>query len=216
MTDVTDVTDVTVEETEAAAPPVSSLRFLGIWLLLGAQSFGGGSVVLAMIRRAAVEEYGWISETEFNRDWALIQLAPGINLIALTILIGRRVLGRKGVALALAGLILPSAFLTVLLTALYVRFSGRAEVRAALRGVLPVTVGLGLRTAWLMALPLLRGSARESQGSFVLSLFLLLGSGAAAVVWVGLPVVLLLCGAGAIAALHRLLRTAAGGRAEGL
>ena len=184
--------------------PLSLGRFFLVWLRLGAQSFGGGSVVLALIRRAAVEEYRWLSEAEFLRDWALIQLAPGINLIALTILIGRRVAGAKGIALALIGLLLPSALLTVLLTALYSRFSDRPEARAALRGILPATVGLGLRTAWQLALPVLRDSLRESRASFAVALALLLGSGFAAALWDHVPVVLLLCGAGAAAALFRL------------
>jgi len=37
-----------------------------------------------------VEERGWVEEEEFARFWALCQIAPGINLIALTILIGEK------------------------------------------------------------------------------------------------------------------------------
>ncbi len=188
--------------------PLSLGRFFLVWLLLGAQSFGGGSVVLAGIRRAAVEQYGWTTEDQFVRDWTLIQVVPGINLIAFTILLGRRVAGRAGIAAALAGLLLPSALITILITLLYSHFAERPEVRAALRGILPITVGLGLRTSWQMALPLLRESARESRASFVLSLLLVAGSGAAAAIWSSLPVVLLLCGAGMIGALYRLHRAA--------
>src|SRR5438105_7826591 len=90
--------------------------FLRVWLGLGLQSFGGGAATLTLIRRAAVEQYGWLSEAEFTRAWALVQIAPGINLLALTILIGRRTLGAKGIALALLGLLLPSVTVTVLLT----------------------------------------------------------------------------------------------------
>jgi chromate transporter len=186
--------------------PLSVGRFFLVWLLLGIQSFGGGSVVLAMIRRAAVEQYHWMTEAEFTREWALIQVAPGINLVAFIILIGRRVMGAKGVFLALAGLLLPSALITVLITSLYAHFSGRPEVRAALRGILPVTVGLGLRTSWQMALPMLRESSREGRASFILSLGLIIVCGAISAIWSTLPVVLLLCGSGLIAALFRLYR----------
>ncbi len=186
--------------------PLSRGRFFLVWLMLGIQSFGGGSVVLAMIRRAAVEQYGWLTEAQFTRDWALIQVAPGINLIALTILLGRRVAGKAGVFLALAGLLLPSALITVLITLLYSHFAERPEVRAALRGILPVTVGLGLRTSWQMALPLLRESSREGRVSFLLSILLIAGCGAIAALWGRLPVVLLLCGSGLIAALYNLYR----------
>ena len=192
--------------TNAANRPLSRGRFFLVWLLLGIQSFGGGSVVLAMIRRAAVEEYRWLTEAEFVRDWALIQVAPGINLIALIILLGRRVAGKTGIVLALAGLLLPSALITVLITLLYSHFAGRPEVRAALRGIVPVTVGLGLRTTWQMALPLLRESSGEGRTSFVLSLLLIVGCGAVFARWDQLPVVLCFCGSGLIAALFRLHR----------
>ena len=194
------------EPTNDENRPLSSGRFFLVWLMLGIQSFGGGSVVLAMIRRAAVEQYQWITEAEFTRDWALIQIAPGINLIALTILIGRRVAGKTGIVLALAGMLLPSALITILITLLYSQFAGRPEVRAALRGILPVTIGLGLRTTWQMALPLLRESSREGRASFVLSVLLILGCGAVAAFWSQLPVVLLLCGSGLTAALYNLHR----------
>jgi chromate transporter len=191
--------------------PLSRGRFFLVWLMLGIQSFGGGSVVLAMIRRAAVEQYGWTTEAEFTRDWALIQVAPGINLIALTILLGRRVAGMTGILLALIGLLLPSALITVLITLLYSHFAERPEVRAALRGILPVTVGLGLRTSAQMALPLLRKSSREGRASFVLSVLLIVGCGAITAVWDRLPVVLLLCGSGLIAALYSLYRAVGNG-----
>ena len=87
--------------------------FLWIWLSLGSQSFGGGTATLALIRREVVERREWMDDSEFVRDWALCQIAPGINLLGLTILIGRRLrgfpgvvlaqLGRSGVAASLAG-----------------------------------------------------------------------------------------------------------------
>lgn len=194
--------------TNDANRPLSHGRFFLVWLLLGVQSFGGGSVVLAGIRRAAVEEYRWLSEAEFVHDWALIQITPGINLIALIILLGRRVAGKTGIVLALTGLLLPSALITVLITSLYAHFAGRAEVRAALRGIVPVAVGLGLRTTWQMALPLLRESSQEGRASFVLSLVLIVGCGAVFARWDQLPVVLMFCGSGLIAALYRLHRAA--------
>lgn len=130
--------------------------------MLGFQAFGGGATTLTLIRRNVVEQQGWLSEAEFTRDWALVQIVPGINLLGLTILIGRRVAGAKGVALALLGLLLLSVTLTILLTALYERIQHLEVVRAALRGVIPATVGLGLLTT-LQADLIARGWATEQQ-----------------------------------------------------
>ena len=133
----------------------SSRHLLRVWLTLSVQSFGGGTATLALIRRAAVDEQQWVSSEEFGRFWGLVQLAPGINLLALTILLGRRAAGVRGIVLALTGLLLPSAALTILLTAVYVHVQHFAPVQAALRGIIPAVAGLGLLTAWQIARPLL-------------------------------------------------------------
>jgi chromate transporter len=184
-----------------AAPPSSAL-LLRVWLGLGLQSFGGGVATLALIRRAVVERYRWVSDEEFTRDWALCQVAPGINLLGITILLGRRLAGMRGVFLCLLGLLLPSVTLTVLLTALYAHIRDSDVVRAALRAVIPASVGLGLLTAFDIARPTLSASGREGRGSLVFSLFLIVGSGAALLWGRGrISVVLLLAAAGALSAL---------------
>ena len=170
-----------------------------VWLVLGFQSFGGGAATLTLIRRTVVEQQGWISEAEFTRDWALVQIVPGINLLGLTILIGRRVAGFKGVALALLGLLLPSVTITILLAALYERIQNLELVEAALRGVVPATVGLGLLTTVYMVRPALVASLSEGKTSFLLSGMLLLGSGMV-VAWWHWPVILVLCTAGTVSA----------------
>ncbi len=183
----------------APAPQPSSLKLFQVWLSLGLQSFGGGAATLALVRRAAVDTHGWVSEAEFARFWSLVQLAPGINLLALTVLIGRRTAGARGIALALAGLLLPSAGVTVLLTASYQRVQDTPLVRDALHGILPATVGLGLVTAWQIARPPLLESRRQGRGSFAVSLALLLASMAAAQ-WGHWPVLAVLLGAGTVGA----------------
>lgn len=180
-------------------PPPSSRELFRVWLSLGLQSFGGGAATLALIRRAAVDTHGWVTEAEFARFWSLVQIAPGINLLALTILIGRRTAGAQGIAPALAGLLLPSAGVTVLLTASYQRIQDAAPVRDALHGIIPATVGLGLVTAWQIARPPLLESRRAGRGSFGVSLGLLL-AGAGAAQWAHLPVLVILLGAGTVGA----------------
>ncbi len=164
-----------------------------MWLALSVQSFGGGTATLTLIRRAAVDQQGWISDAEFSRFWGLVQLAPGINLLALTLLIGRQVAGVRGMALSLLGLLLPSAALTILMTAAYAHVQHRTLVQAALSSIIPAVVGIGLVTAWQIARPLLQASRAKGASSLAVGFLVLLGSGAAA--WVHLPVLaVLLCG----------------------
>ncbi len=184
--------------------PPSSRYLLRTWFLLGLQSFGGGMATLTLVRRTAVEQERWITEAEFSHFWSLVQLAPGINLLALIILIGRATAGWRGIAAALGGLLLPSVAITVALTALYSHFQHSTVVRDAAGGMIPAIVGLGLITAWQIARPLLwrrrpNATRLEGQVGFTFHLLLLVGSGVAA--WKAhLPVIIILLAAGLISA----------------
>ena len=157
-------------------PLPSTWLILRVWFGLGLQSFGGGTATLYLIRRAVVEHYGWLSDDEFTRSWAVCQIAPGINLIGLTILIGWRLARVRGLLLALLGLLGPSVSITVLMTALYTRVQGLGLVQAGVRGIIPAAAGLGLLLAQQMARPLLRDSRQEGYASLAVSIVLLLSS----------------------------------------
>jgi chromate transporter len=188
------------EEGLALPGPLPLAQIFTAWLALGAQSWGGGSATLLMIQREVVERRGWMSAEEFTRSWAICQIAPGINLLGLTILIGWRLRRASGAAVAILGLLLPSATLTALLTAIYTSVRDQPLAEAALRGVVPATVGLGAILSWQLGWPMLRDARRESRISLAVSLALLAGSGAAVTLW-NPPVILILLGAGALGAL---------------
>jgi chromate transporter len=182
------------------------VRILAAWLAIGGQSFGGGLATLTLIRQSAVERYGWISEEEFTRYWSMVQLAPGINLLALTILIGRKIGGMPYVALCLVGLVLPTAIMTAIMTALYAHVQNSAWIHAALQGALPAIVGLGLLTGVQAARPLFVSSYREGPGSVILSSLVLVASGVS-MLFFHAPVVLVLICAALICALASYLRS---------
>jgi chromate transporter len=130
------------------------------FLFLGIQSFGGGTSTFIMIHQTSVKR-GWLSEEEFVRDYALSQIAPGINLLKLTILIGNRLRGRSGLVVSLIGLLVPSAAVTALMTAGFSAIRSQPIVQAAMKGILPATIGLSLAMGVQMAAPLLSGAYKE-------------------------------------------------------
>ena len=89
-----------------------------------------------------------MSAREFGEAWALSQLSPGIHLVALAGLIGRRAAGWRGVVAAVAGMMIPAGLITA-----------SPIARAALAGVAPVTGGMTIATAGL----LVRASARHGR-----------------------------------------------------
>lgn len=193
-------------KSEAADPLPTPGALLRIWLSLSVQSFGGGPATLALIHRAFVERNRWITEAEFTRDWSLCQIAPGINLFALTILIGRRLDGVRGIVLSLFGLLLPSVVLTILITAFYARLQHFEPAKDALRGIVLASVGLGMVTSLRMTHPLLTASYREGWASLLFSLALLVGSGIAIAHGKTSVIVLLLAG-GALGGLFQGARS---------
>jgi chromate transporter len=163
----------------------------------GVQSFGGGSATLFQIRRAVVEQHGWISEEEFVRDLSLCYMVPGMNLLGLTILVGRRLAGWRGVLLSLLGLMLPSVAITAAIAASYALLQQLSVAQTALRGIVPASVGLGLLVALGGARSLLGESRQKGRATLMLSLVLLVGSLAVAVLWHP-PVLIVLCTGGAL------------------
>lgn len=88
-------------------------------------------------------------------------LTPGINLIAVTVLIGRKLGGAWGIAVSLAGMLLPSALITCLLTIGFTSVEHIHAVQAILRGVVPATGGIMLLVGLNFALPLIRRGRKE-------------------------------------------------------
>lgn len=185
--------------------PISGWVLFRVWFLLGLQSFGGGGATLTLIRREVIQQRKWLTEETFTQDWALCQLAPGINLTALAILVGRRLGGVGGSILCVLGLLLPSATATVLLTASYALVRDAATTQAMLRAIVPASVGLGLLSSVQMLRSLLTASQKEGVGSVLFSVLVVAGSAAAALLTT-LPVVLILLGAGVLSALFQGVR----------
>lgn len=131
-------------------------------LLVGLQSFGGGSSTFSLLHQLAIRR-GWLSEEEFVRAWALAQIAPGINLVKLTVMIGYRLAGWQGLIAATSGLLLPSAMVTVLMTAGFASVRDLPWLQAMVKGILPAAIGLSLAMGFQMAQPMFLRARQEGR-----------------------------------------------------
>jgi chromate transporter len=132
-----------------------------VWVSIGLQSFGGGASTQFLIQRIFIEKYRWLSMEEYTYLWNLCVLTPGINLIAFTVLIGKKLGGAWGIVISLAGMLLPSAAITCALTATFQLVEHIAAVQAVLRGVIPATGGIMLLVGLNYARPLTRRGVKE-------------------------------------------------------
>ena len=145
-------------------------RLFRLWAGIGLQSFGGGASTTFLIQYTFTEKYPWLSMEEITRFWSLCILTPGINLVALTVLIGKKLGGAWGVVASLAGLLLPSATITCLLTALFTQVEHVAVVQEVLRGVVPATGAIMLLVGVNFALPIFRRGYKQGFLYFAASL----------------------------------------------
>ncbi len=185
----------TLQET-ATRPWAGLAKIFVTWLSLGIQSLGGGASTFYLIHQACMDN-SWMSEAEFVRAWGLVQISPGINLVKLTALVGYELRGWPGLLMATGGLLAPSALITVLMTAGFALIRDNPVVKAAMRGIIPATLGLGLAMGVQMALPLVVQGHREGPPRLAIHFVVL--AGAAAVMIAGLSPVVVLLLAGAVA-----------------
>jgi len=133
-------------------PPSVPLTALArAWAIIGSQSVGGGASTLFLMRRELVERYRWLSAREFLEDYALCKLSPGINLIALTGLVGNKLAGPRGLVVSVAAMLLPAGAITALMTAGYTTVRDEPLVAAVLSGAGPVTAGMTAGVAFTFA-----------------------------------------------------------------
>jgi chromate transporter len=145
-----------------------------IWAGIGLQSFGGGASTTFLIQREFVEKHSWLTKEEFAHLWNLCVFTPGINLVALTILIGCKLGGRAGVVSSLFGMLLPSAVVTCLLTVGFQKIEPLPAVQAIIKGVIPATAGIMLVVALHFAQPQLKKGFQSGLPSLSISILFLL------------------------------------------
>jgi len=122
-----------------------------IFIAVGTQSVGGGASTLFLLRRFLVERERRISDRDFTEAWALCQLSPGIHLVALAGLLGRRIAGWRGVIVAVSGMMVPAGVITAAMTAAYGVIADDPLAHAALAGMAPATGGMTVGLAVVLA-----------------------------------------------------------------
>src|SRR6185437_13309825 len=110
----------------------------GIMSLL---ALGGANAVVPEMHRQAVELRGWMNEREFADMFAMSQVAPGPNVMLVT-LIGYHVAGFAGALVTTLAMCGPTAVLASFLGRTWERFRDRPWRIAVQAGVVPISVGL--------------------------------------------------------------------------
>lgn len=179
-----------------------------VWLQIGTTSFGGGAVTQYLIQEHFIYRRQWISHEDFRQILAVSQICPGINLLAYTILIGKKLGGIRGSLLSLLGFLLPCTAITIALSAVYAKISDFPLVQHALQTMFAAIFGISLATNWRNIRPIFQRHTKKTARLWILAV--MLGSAILYEIF-DLPVIALyLFGACSIAVLYRGKKTGKG------
>ena len=125
--------------------PVSFGEAFRFWLRLGFISFGGPAGQIAIMHRELVEEKRWISEKRFLHALNYCMLLPGPEAQQLATYIGWLMHRTWGGIVAGALFVLPSLFILIALSWIYVAFGNVPVVAGLFYGIKPAVAAIVLQ-----------------------------------------------------------------------
>lgn len=102
---------------------------------LSACTFGGGFVIIPLMKKKFADELGWIEEEEMLNLAAIAQSSPGAVAVNASILLGYRIAGISGALVTIVGTILPPLIILSLISFFYTAFRENLVIAAVLKGM---------------------------------------------------------------------------------
>ncbi|MDY6281739.1 MAG: chromate transporter [Erysipelotrichaceae bacterium] len=102
-------------------------------LMISTFTFGGGFVIIGMMKKKFCEERHWVTEDEVLDMTAIAQSAPGALAVNSAIIFGYRIAGIKGALISVLATIIPPLVIISIITMIYDAFSTNVIVQTALR-----------------------------------------------------------------------------------
>lgn len=103
---------------------------------LSACTFGGGFVIIPLMRKKFVEQLHWIEEQEMLDLTAIAQSTPGAIAVNASIMIGYHVAGITGALLAVLGTVLPPLIIISIVSLFYRAFRDNVIIDMVMKGML--------------------------------------------------------------------------------
>lgn len=100
--------------------------------VLSAFTFGGGFVIVSLMKKKFVEELGWLDESEMLDITAIAQSSPGPIPINASVILGYRMHGILGSIVAVVGTSIPPIAIISVISSFYVKFRESQIIGTAL------------------------------------------------------------------------------------
>ena len=123
---------------------------------LSACTFGGGFVIIPLMRKRFVKELHWIEEEEMLDLTAIAQSSPGSIAVNASILVGYHVAGIRGTLVTVVGAALPPLIIISIVSVFYQVFRSNKYVSMAMNGMLAGVAAVIFDVVINMAWPILK------------------------------------------------------------
>ena len=120
-------------------------------LYLSAFTFGGGYVIVTLMKDKFVDKYHWIEENEMLDLIAIAQSAPGAIAVNGAIVVGYKLAGLAGVLTAIFGTVLPPFLIISAISVFYQMFRDNFIIRELLDGMQAGVGAVIASVVWDMA-----------------------------------------------------------------
>ena len=137
-----------MEDSQQRPEPVSFWEAILYWLKLGFISFGGPAGQISMMHQELVEKRRWISEHRFLHALNYTMVLPGPEAQQLATYIGWLMHGVWGGIAAGVLFVLPSLFILIGLTWVYLAFGDVPAVEGVLYGIKPAVTAIVVFAAY--------------------------------------------------------------------
>jgi chromate transporter len=111
--------------------------------------FGGGYVMIPILHEIVVDNFNWLSSSEFANAIAFGQVTPGPILVSATY-VGYKLGGIMGAFLATMGIFVPSAVVMIIVGNVFERVKTYAVMDGIMKGVRPVIIALIAYSGWIL------------------------------------------------------------------
>lgn len=119
--------------------------------VLSACTFGGGFVIVSLMKKKFVEELQWLEEDEMLDITAITQSSPGPLPVNASVIIGYRMSGIIGSIVAVLGTILPPMAIISLICVFYTQFRENRYISIALQVMRAGVAAVILDVTWNLA-----------------------------------------------------------------
>nr|WP_319489649.1 chromate transporter [uncultured Caproiciproducens sp.] len=104
-------------------------------LYLSTFTFGGGYVIVTLLKNKFVDELHWIDEDEMLDLVAIAQSSPGAIAVNGAIVVGYKLAGFPGILFSILGAVLPPLVILTVISYCYAAFKANFYIQALLKGM---------------------------------------------------------------------------------